>query len=79
MAKQENGLAPTTQCYNAQFCVVGQSRFLKSPKIDKIYYMERHLKISEKAKPFSKIFFNEARSTPFRSQRIFSDFFLIIF
>ena len=41
--------------------------------------MERHLKISEKAKPFSKIFFNEARSTPFRSQRIFSDFFLIIF
>lgn len=79
MAKQENGLAPTTQCYNAQFCVVGQSRFLKSPKIDKIYYMERHLKISEKAKVFSKFF--SCRLAPLRSARsailqIFSDYYL---
>lgn len=32
-----------------------------------------------KGKAIFQNFFNEARSTPFRSQRIFSDFFLIIF
>ena len=33
----------------------------------------------QKGKAIFQNFFNEARSTPFRSQRIFSDFFLIIF
>ena len=79
LAKQENGLAPTTQCCNVQICVVGQSRFLISSKTTDLYYMERHLKISEKAKVFSKFF--SCRLAPLRSARsailqIFSDYYL---